>query len=164
MKNNASTDGIRPVEKLLLWGDTPPWDAFYRTAIGYLTIPAMWRLLGANHSGWILIPFLLGVLFMIRLLPVVFRKVLPFSTAVQGIWSERRQTAKHYDSYQWQKLMWIGVGLGLYTVHSRQFLTPRTAVAIFCILSGAIGLVRWRSIAPRTEPAPVGAKQTIPSV
>jgi hypothetical protein len=41
----------------------------------------------------------------------VLRKVLPFSAEAKQIWSDRRQVAKLHDSYQWQKLFWVALGL-----------------------------------------------------
>ena len=37
--------------------------------------------------------------------PAVFRR------SEDNLWLERRNIAKQHDSYQWQKLFWIGLGM-----------------------------------------------------
>ena len=78
-------------------------------------------LLGSDGSDWTLVPFLLLVLLLLRVVPAVVRKVVPFSAELREAWSVRRRTAKLYDSYQWRKLMWIGAGLALYVAVSGQY-------------------------------------------
>jgi len=79
----------------------------------------------------------------LRIVPVFLRKLLPLSAEVKTIWAERRQLAKRYDSFQWQKLFFIGLGLAGYTLFSRALFPSTVAVSGFCVLFGAIGLVRW---------------------
>jgi hypothetical protein len=79
----------------------------------------------------------------LRFAPVFIRRVLPLSPEVKTIWSERRQIAKRYDSFQWQKLFFTGIGLCCYMLLSRELLPSTIAVSGFCVLFGAIGLVRW---------------------
>jgi hypothetical protein len=153
MTNTANSNRMSPFERLLVGVDTPPWDAVYRVAVGYATLPAMSRLWGEDRSGWALVPFVLGVLAMLRVIPAMVRKLGPFSDTVRGIWQERRQTGKRYDSYQWRKLFWIGVGLAVYTVQSGRFLAPRIVVSAVCVVSGAVGLTIWRATASRIESA-----------
>lgn len=149
--NANSQDPIQMVEMLLLRLDTFPWDAGFRTAVGFAVLPAMSRLWNGKPSGWELVLFLLIVLFLLRLVPAVVRKLMPFSSKVQEIWAERRQLAKRYDSYQWQKVFWIGLGMASYTALSGQFLTSRIVVCSICLLGGVVGWVRWRAIASRLK-------------
>ena len=116
-----------------------------------MTLPAMSLLWDETRSGWLLIPLLLVILLMLRVVPAAIRRLAPFSDRARTIWVERRQIAKRYDSYQWQKLFWIGVGLALYTVFSHQYLFSRIVVLLACLLSGALGLARWRVVASRTD-------------
>ena len=95
------------------------------------------------RSVWILTVGLLLLLFSLRIVPVFLRKLLPLSHEVQTVWAERRQVAKRFDSFQWQKLFFIGLGLAGYIFVSRELLTSTIAVSSFCVLAGAIGLVRW---------------------
>jgi hypothetical protein len=133
-------------ETLLVSVDTSPWDAIYRAAIGFAIPLTVSRLWGEDALGWASVALLLGVLFMLRAFPAAFRRSAPFSGTVQSVWAERRRLAKRYDSYQWRKLFWIGVGFALYTALSGRFMISWIAVSLFCLLSGAFGLVRWRHI------------------
>ena len=96
---------LRAQEKFLVRIDQPPWDALYRIGVGYVMLPVFYQFFGNNHPGWYLVTWFLGVLCALRVLPAVFRKALPFSREVRDLWAERRQVAKHCDSYQWQKLV-----------------------------------------------------------
>ena len=126
--------------------------------IGFMTLPVLSRLWGQDDPGWTLVPFLFLIFLMLRVIPALVRRLVPFSDTARAIWAERRQMAKRYDSYQWQKLFWMGIGLALYTVLSYQSLTSRIAVSSICVLSGAFGLARWRKIAPRLDSSAVPAK------
>jgi hypothetical protein len=139
------------LEKLLVDVDTWPFDALYRVPIGFVTLPLMSCMWGDDHSGWALIPFLLGIFLMLRVVPAVARRAVPFSDAVRKVWTERRHLAKRYDSYQWQKLFWIGAGLVSYTVFSGHLSAARIVVSATCLLAGAVGLVRWRVTISRGE-------------
>src|SRR5271169_6612304 len=120
------------LEKLLVLLESSPWDAVYRLAIGFATVSVFSHVFGKDRSVWAFVAFLLGVLFMLRVAPAVFRRVMPFSDTVQQVWAERRQLAKRYDSYQWQKLLWIGAGLALNAILSNQILTSRMMVSSIC--------------------------------
>jgi hypothetical protein len=84
------------------------------------------------------------LLFSIRIAPAAIRKVLPLSHEAKAVWAERRQIAKRYDSFQWQKLFFVGLGLTCYILVSREFLTSTIAVSVFCVVFGTIGLLRWQ--------------------
>jgi hypothetical protein len=124
--------------------DQPPWSALYRIAIGYVMLPLFSRLFGTDAAGWCLVLWFLGVLFTLRLLPAVLRKGLPFSRELRTLWFERRQTAKRFDSYQWQKLIWFGIGLAGYAVLSGHSGGLVDALIVFCLLSGGVGVLLWR--------------------
>jgi hypothetical protein len=74
----------------------------------------------------------------------VFRKVFPFSKEVKGIWAERREIAKRYDSYQWRKLIWFGIGMACYVVLSGTWNVVVVALTAFCVVGGGIGVFVWR--------------------
>jgi len=156
--NTTSPEQVKPFEQLVLNFDLPPWGAIYRGAIGLAVFPAVSYLWGQDRPGWQVIPFLLGILLLLRVVPAVVRKVVPFSNAVQLVWFERRQLAKRYDSYQWRKLFWIGVGLALYTAIAHQLRPANFIVSSFCLLTGAVGLARWRVVATRAVAAPEPVK------
>lgn len=141
----------RPFERAILRLDSFPWDAAYRTLIGFAVFPTASFLGGRQPSGWMVIVVLVGVLLILRMIPALVRKLVPFSDAAQVLWSERRQLAKRYDCYQWRKLFWIGVGLAMYVAVWREARTLGIFCASFCLLSGAVGFARWRAVAPSSK-------------
>jgi hypothetical protein len=140
----ARLQPIGPAEKLVVDFDVSAFGAIYRAAIGFFTIPVLSYAAGADRADAALVPFLLATLLMLRVVPALLRKLLPFSDMTQQTWAARRQLGKRYDSFQWRKLLWVGLGLALYTVLSGEATTLRVAVSLVFILSGALGLARWR--------------------
>jgi hypothetical protein len=138
---NPQTTGF---DRLLLRLEAPPWYAIYRIGIGFLVLPALSRLAGEDHSAGTLLAFLLGVLALLRAAPMLIRKVLPVSPQVHRIWFERRRIAKRYDSYQWRKLFWIGLGLAISFASTGEFPVSGALICSFLLLSGALGLIQWR--------------------
>ena len=153
MAGTASAPEIGTIARTLLNVDDGAFGALYRVSIGFVTLPAMSMLLGNDGSGWTVVPFLLSILLLLRIVPAVIRKLVPFSGAMREAWAVRRQTAKRYDSYQWRKLTWIGVGLALYIAATGQFSPSRIVVCSACLLAGIAGMVRWRSVSPNGRPA-----------
>jgi hypothetical protein len=132
------------IERALMRVDEMPLAAVIRFAVGYLVIPAWMMTLGGGYSDWTLFPFLLAVLAGMRLAPAVARKAFRFGDGLRTIWSERRQLAKRFDSYQWQKLLWIGLGMAFFVWQSGRYSTPLVVLASLSVVSGAIGLGFWR--------------------
>jgi hypothetical protein len=89
---------------------------------------------------------LLGILLMLRFLPMVVRGMVSFSDPVQKIWDDRRQAAKRHDSYQWRKLFWIGIGLAAYIALTGQFGATNVSLGAICLVSGAAGVLRWQAV------------------
>lgn len=146
---------MSPLDRFLVGIDQPPWNAIYRIAIGVAIVPAELYLTGEDRPSWLLVPFLLVVLLALRIGPLVARKVFPASKAVRDIWSQRRRTAKRHDSYQWQKLLWVGLGLALGLLLVGRTSLPGIVVSAVCLLAGAAGLARWRTVAGQREPESV---------
>lgn len=139
-----SPDQFRAYERIMVLLDQFPCGAVYRIAIGYFLVPLSSYFFASVHPGLSLVSWFLGVLLALRLVPVVFRRILPFPERVIAVWAERRQMAKRFDSYQWRKLVWFGVGLSAYAVSSRQFGGTSAALTVFCVLGGALGIWAWR--------------------
>jgi hypothetical protein len=159
MRKNESASKVGPVDKFLLSLDEGAFGALYRVLIGFITIPLMRLLLGSDGSDWTLAPFLLLVLLLLRVVLAAVRKVVSFSAEVREVWSVRRRTAKLYDSYQWRKLMWIGAGLALYVVVSRQYWPMQIALSMFWLFTGAGATLKWRAVvADSTFPKPMAKK------
>jgi len=131
------------LDRALISIDRFPFDAVLRALLGFACIPLLSFLHQDVRSVWIVTIGLLLLLFSLRIVPVFLRKLLPLSHEVQTVWAERRQVAKRFDSFQWQKLFFIGLGLAGYILFSRELLTSTIAVSSFCVLAGALGLVRW---------------------
>jgi hypothetical protein len=139
------------LDKVLVAIDRNPISALYRIAIGYIFIPTLSFLRFDIRSGWTLTLSLLVLLISLRIGPAVMRKVLPLSAAAKAVWTERRGLAKRYDSFQWQKLFFIGLGIGCYVVISGEMLASTIALSGFCLFGGVIGLIKWYSRANKVR-------------
>jgi hypothetical protein len=155
----SSSEQIRSYEKLLVALENAPWNGLYRFVIGLLIVPVMTRLFGGPGSFAALVIFLVGVLITLRLLSALFRKALPFSVTAKSIFAERRHLGKRYDSYQWRKLLWIGVGMIAYGVVSGRYAQAQLAVASFCLICGILGWVRWRNVITRINLKQAASKE-----
>jgi hypothetical protein len=124
-----------------------PWHGVYRVALGFSLIPAFawWR--GDGGPEWHLVPFVLVVLLALRLVPAIVRHVLPFPEDLQTYWLRQRLVAKRFDSYQWRKLLWLGLGVGAYLGFVGRAGGVDALVAVGCLLAGGLGGLRWRRLA-----------------
>ena len=137
---------MRRSEQILVSLDDGAAGALLRVGLGYVTGAAWLFLGGLGSPEWTVLPFFLAVLIAVRLLPAVIRKVRRFSEPVRSVWTERRQLAKRFDSYQWQKLLWIGVGLTLRLASSDRRPGALIALAVACLVAGTLGLATWRMV------------------
>lgn len=153
METRASSSEIGAFERWLVRIDVGPFGALYRVAIGLAIIPAMSLVWENRDSDWTLVPFLLAVLMLLRVLPAIVRMLVPFSDSARIVWAARRRMAKQHDSYQWRKLLWIGVGLALYTAASDQLWRSRIVVCSICLLTGVFGMLRWRVVSRQQRSA-----------
>jgi len=131
------------LDRILISVDRTPFDAVIRALLGFACIPLLSWLHQDVRSGWTLTIGLLLLMLSLRVVPVFLRKLLPLSAEAKAVWAERRQLAKRYDSFQWQKMFFIGLGMAGYMLFSRKLFPSTIAVSSFCVLAGAIGLVRW---------------------
>ncbi len=111
-------------ERALLALEQFPLSAAYRIAIGYAILPSFALVSGDHDFGWSVIPWFVGVLLGLRLVPAALRKLLPFSQRLSAAWAANRALAKRFDSYQWRKLFWIGTGMAAYTVLNDKLAGP----------------------------------------
>ena len=140
-------------ERYLVDLDSGPSGAVSRVTLG-LCIPPVFRALsGAQDQIWIELALFLALLIGLRVGPAVLRKVLPFSAEAKKIWFDRRQIAKLHDSYQWQKLFWIGLGLLPYATIGGGLRTGEVVLTAICLIGGGAGLLIWRKI-NAAPPAP----------
>lgn len=134
------------LEQFFIALDRWPLSAVYRAAIGFLMLPLLRAVLPAGASAQLQIAGFLAVLVALRVVPAVLRKLLPFSIEAKNIWRDRRLTAKRFDSYQWQKLFWIGLGLLCFAAVGSSLTGGEAAIALFCLLGGGFGLVLWKRV------------------
>jgi hypothetical protein len=144
---------MRPIERYLVDLDSGPSGAVCRVTLG-LCIPPVFRALsGAEDRIWIDLVLFLALLIGLRVIPAVLRQLLPFSAEAKKIWSDRRQIAKVHDSYQWQKLFWVGLGLLPYAVTGGGLKAGEMVLTAICLIGGGAGLLIWRRI-NAVPPAP----------
>jgi len=133
---------MRFLERLLFFFERPPWPDAFRIMFGYF-LGASWSRLRDNTPSWSVFPYFLMMLIALRLAPAIVRRLVPFGAQLQATWFEKRQLAKRFDSYQWRKLIWLGVGLTIYVLLSGQLVGHVIIVTVICLLSGASGLWMW---------------------
>lgn len=149
---------MQHLERFLVELDSGPSSAVSRVALG-LCIPPVFRALsGGADRIWIDLALFLALLIGLRVGPAVLRKVLPFSAEAKQIWFNRRQIAKRHDSYQWQKLFWVGLGLLPYAVAGGGLRTGEWVLTAICLIGGGAGLLIWR----RINAAPAAAQIKVP--
>lgn len=131
------------LERFLVRLDSGPWSAVSRVALGFAIAPVFRMIAGGDDQIWLALVLFLALLIALRVVPALLRGVLPFSAETRSIWSQRRQIAKLYDSYQWQKLFWIGLGLFAFGAIGGLH-TGEQVITVFCLIGGAVGLLLWR--------------------
>ena len=132
------------LEQFLLRLDSGPWAAVYRVVLGFCILPGLHLLTDGRDRIWITLALFIVVLMGLRLGPAVLRAVLPFSAETKRIWFQRRQIAKLHDSYQWQKLFWMGLGMLLFALTGGTFATSDQVLMAICLVGGAAGLLVWQ--------------------
>jgi len=155
---------VARVEDALRRLEAAPLSQAYQVAIGFLVVPAFVRLRGSDASDWRLFPFFLLTLLAVRLVPAVIRHLLPFSSELRSYWFARRILAKRYDSYQWRKLLWYGLGMTAYLGVSGGAGEVERILALACISSGAAGEIAWRRREAKTSDASAPARLVVNQV
>jgi len=135
---------MRRFEQILVDLDSGASGAMSRVALGLAIVPAFRLLTGNSERIWLYAILFLGLLFALRMIPAVLRHVLPFSSEPKAIWVQRRQIAKQHDSYQWQKLFWIGLGLLPYAFLGNGQRLNEIILTLFCLIGGSAGIFLWR--------------------
>jgi LPXTG-motif cell wall-anchored protein len=131
-------------DRLFVALDESPLAQLSRLAFGSAVVPLWARLARDEAADWTLVLFFLGALAMLRVVPLAVRMAIPFGDATKTIWAERRQLAKRYDCYQWQKMLWIGLGMLATAVVTGERSAVVLSLAAVCVLSGAAGSIVWR--------------------
>jgi hypothetical protein len=142
----APVSRIRGFDRVLLELDRNPSSFIYRGIIGLLAAHVASRFQPYPHAHWIYLAVIFLSLFILRVSAALLRRLVPVSSVVREIWGKRRGLGKNFDSYQWSKLLGFGLGIGLHWIAVHRWWTIESTVASCCVLSGAIGMIRWRSI------------------
>ena len=137
---------MNAIEGFLVGLDKWPWGAICRVVLG-LCIPSIFRIVGDPDRIWMALILFIVLLIALREVPAVLRRALPFSAEAKSIWAERRNTAKAHDSYQWQKLFWIGLGLLSYSFIGDGLRNGEWVLTCICLVGGGAGLLLWSRIA-----------------
>jgi hypothetical protein len=137
------------MEQALAFCDRSPCDVVFRGAIGFVASGLIARYGGESVSVWAATAYLLLVLAALRVATKALRLILPASADLRSIWDERRRLGKYYDSYQWRKLLWVGVGMAAYIIGAHHTARSQVVVSALCVAGGAAGLVRWRAVSSR---------------
>lgn len=136
----------RPVARSWLNG-AGALPALLRTAVGVLLVPLFMALTGGDESALHLWMFFLLVLAALKVVPAVLRQVIPFPAETKARWFKQRVLGKRYDSYQWRKLVWVGVGLTVYLVVHGSASRTQIVLAAACLVGGGLGEYVWRRVA-----------------
>lgn len=126
--------------------------ASFRMALGFFFVPAFVALTPDTKPPT-MIAALIGVLFLVKVIAALGRRIVPASELVRTHWEWRRDLARHHDSYQWRKLLWVGVGLLLGAALGFPGLPIQWILGGACVLAGSAAEIFWRRLAlPLTPP------------
>ena len=146
---------MRAVEKALVGVTAAPWHAGYLVPTGFAILATFDALFGADGSLSSLLLVFFGALLALRLAPAMLRRALPVSREVHSAWFRHRVLAKNYDSYQWQKLLWIGAGMATYLVFSAHRDVVQAGLTVGSIVAGTIGMALWRRVRMTDDAIPL---------
>ena len=131
---------LRRFERILAG---PGQDAL-RVLCGFLLVPILSTWPQPEPTFFELLWLFLGCLLSIRVAALGLRRLPLFSPALRAKWSRPRALAKRYDSFQWAKLLWIGVGMAVYVFYAGSIRTPQSALAVLSVGGGGLGAFFWR--------------------
>ena len=93
---------------------------------------------------WMLSAWLLVVLFALKVIAALARRPFSASALVRSHWEWRRKLARHYDSYQWRKLLWIGAGIMIGGALGWPGTRAQWVLGAVCTAAGGVGEIAWR--------------------
>ena len=142
------------MDKVLIKLDVGVPGALLRIALGLL----LGASLEAVHPGaglWSTSAWLLAALFAVKVIAAAARRFVPASAVVRSHWEWRRNLARYHDSYQWRKLVWLGVGLMIGGTIGWPETQAQFGLGGVCFAAGAVAEVLWRrlglSLAPQAR-------------
>lgn len=131
------------LEKVLVNLDTGVAGAALRIVLGVLLVPVL-EVLRPEPTPWAVVGSLLAMLFAVKVVAAVARRVVPATNLVRSHWEWRRNLARYYDSYQWRKLLWIGTGLLIGGAVGKPGTTIQWILGAVCVIAGGIAEILWR--------------------
>ena len=148
-RRRASAEGVRrfamqtDLEKVLINLDIGAPGAVLRMVLGILFVPAV-EGVHPETGPWIMSILLLMVLFAIKMIAAVARRVVSASARVRSHWEWRRKFARHYDSYQWRKLLWFGIGIMSGGALGWPGTMTQWVLGVACFAAGGGAEILWR--------------------
>jgi len=131
------------LERTLISFDVGVPGAVLRIALGFLLMPALQRL-RLDPRPWTVVAALLVMLFAVKVFAAVGRCVVQATNVVRQHWEWRRNLARYHDSYQWRKLVWVGIGLLIGAVLGSPGTTIQWVLGAVCCMAGGAAEVLWR--------------------
>jgi len=131
------------LERFLINFDVGISGALLRIALGSLLVPVL-RMLRPEPAPWMVVVALLVMLFAVKAVAAVGRRVVPATDVARKHWAWRRDLASYHDSYQWRKLLWIGIGLVIAAVVDSPAARIQWVLGALCILAGTAAEILWR--------------------
>ena len=142
---------VEPVarDRVLLSIESLPISVLWRAAVGFGLMPAYFAVIG--RAGWrdstgALLLFLLAALVALRVAPAVLRRLVPASREVRQAWANRRALAKSYDSFQWRKLLGLGLGWLTWMLARHAVRIDAIVLASVFVVGGLAGQLIWARI------------------
>jgi hypothetical protein len=144
---------MSPLDRLIVRFDEAPLGPLFRGVMGFAAASAWLALPAWLQPNWLILPFFLAVLLSIRVGALFARRLFRFGPEVRAIWGQRRRTAKRYDSYQWQKLLWFAMGMWVAVWRADGAAGALRFLTYAALASGALGLSIWmyRSAASKSK-------------
>jgi hypothetical protein len=131
------------LDRVLINLDVGVPGAVLRIALGFLLVPAL-QVLRPEPGPWTVVVSLLAMLFAVKIVAAVGRRVLPATDVVRSHWEWRRTLARYHDSYQWRKLLWIGIGLMMGAALGSAEGSVGWLLGAVCFFAGGVAEVFWR--------------------
>jgi hypothetical protein len=146
-------------DKLLLNLDIGPLGALARVALGaaFAVVFGAWRP-GARPGT--AAAALAAVLFGLKAATAVARRLVPAPPLVRAHMEWRRNLARLHDSYQWRKLLWLGLGMVAAAAALGRTDGWELPLGAACVLGGVAAEVVWRR--KRLPLSPPTARAGIP--
>ena len=136
-------------DRFLLSIESFPIGVLWRAAVGFGLMPAYFALLalaGTRDTTATLLLFLLALFVALRMAPAVLRRLVPASPEVRQAWAQRRALAKSYDSFQWRKLLGLGLGWLAWMLTRHAVRVDALLLASLFVVGGFAGHLVWSRI------------------